>query len=174
MRFLAVLTLALALAACGRPTGSSKAPEAAPPPAPVACNDVAINPAAPARIVAAAAAAESLLGGPMAPGLYDLSSIEPRDGAPAPAADMWETIRVRDTEAGIVLEAAIVTGAAGNPPLRVNSTLVEGPPTELVRTCGPNLRRAVSYAASANGFALLLPGEGDVGKVLYTFARRAS
>jgi hypothetical protein len=176
MRILAAFTLAIALAACGRPAPENRAETKteAPPAAPAACNDVAINPASPARVVAAAAAAQGLLGGPIAPGTYDLVSIEPRDRAPAPAADMWETVRARDTEAGIVFEAAIVTGAAANPPLRVNALLTEGPPVELVRTCGPSSRRPASYAASADGFQLELPGEGGVGKVLYTFARRAS
>jgi hypothetical protein len=132
-----------------------------------------INPARRAQLLAAVAEASSLLGGPIAPGLYDLVSIEPREGAPAPEGDLWESVRVRDTDAGIMLDFAIVRGAPSNSAHHVNAQLTEGQQAALGHVCGASGRVPVSYAASADGLQLLLPAEGGAGQMLYSFVRRA-
>src|SRR5262245_46941705 len=123
MRIAVALVALATLVACGRAGEQKQAPPApAPPPAEAACNSVAINPAVKAMVKApTAAAAQSLLGGPITPGVYDLVSMEAMGGAPAPIGDLWESVAARDTADGIVLDFAIVRGAAGNAPQRVSA-----------------------------------------------------
>jgi hypothetical protein len=174
MRIAPAMMFALAVAACGQSATAPKAPDAPPSPPPVAaaCNDVAINPAVKAETQAAAASARALLGGPIAPGTYDLVTIEPGEGATVPAGDLWESVRVRDSEEGIVLEFAIVRGAPTNQPHRVNALLTEGAAPSLVHMCGAEGSVPAAYAASAAGLQLQLPSESGAGQVSYVFSRR--
>jgi hypothetical protein len=163
----ALAACALGVAACQ--PASPRGPDAEP-----ACNDVAINQDEPALPIAAAAAPiPSQLGGPIEPGVYDLESIIPRDGAAAPQEPLWESLRVRDTADGIVFEFAIVRGAPDNPAQRFNAILEERAPARLVHVCGATGGVPVSYAARSDELRLLLPAEGGVGQVEYSFARSA-
>ncbi|MGE0045905.1 MAG: hypothetical protein AB7T08_09105 [Hyphomonadaceae bacterium] len=170
-----VAVLLLSVAACGQSSQAPGAPSPTPQ-APVACNDVAINPAvsvAPAVGVATAPPQTALLGGPIAPGTYDLTRVEQRGGAPEWTDQRWQSVRIGESEAGQTFDFASARGAADASADRFSARLDEGPPVALVYTCGRTGTAAMSYAAVGPELQLLLPAEGGAGQTLLVFVRRA-
>jgi hypothetical protein len=181
-RFMLKKTLTLSLLALAMACQRAEAPKtpASGTPAPSACNNLTINPAvsvAPGTVTEAASVAPdaqaALLGGPIPPGLYDLVRADPRAGAQALTERLWETVRVSDSEAGQVLDFAIVRGAASNTPNRVSARIEEGPPARLVHTCGASGGVGLSWTAPRGELHLLLPAAQGAGQMLYVFQRRA-
>lgn len=170
-----VSALLLSVAACGQSSQAPGAPTPRPS-APVACNDVAINPALSVRPnvgVATAPVEAALLGGAIPPGTYDLQRAEQRGGAPDWHDERFESVRVADTEAGQTLDFAAARGAATAAPERFTGRIEEGPPAALVYTCGRTGQAALSFAAAGQELQLLLPAEGNAGQTLHVLVRRA-
>lgn len=149
------------------------------PTAPAACNDVTINPSisvapgAATEVAAAQPGAQAaLLGGPIAPGLYDLTRVEQRGGAAPLSERLWETVRVRDSEQGQTLDFAVVRGEASNVPERYTARIEEGPPARLAHTCGSSGTVDLNWASPGGELHLLLPAAGGTGQTLYVFVRR--
>ena len=175
MRIVCVLLVAAALVACGQSAQTPQAPLDSPAPAARACNDVSINPAVRAEIGAMVevSTAPALLGGPIAPGTYDLVRIAPQGGSTPPSEAVWESLRVRESESGVTLDFAVAIGAANAAPIRSTARLEEGPPARLIRTCGGEGASTVSWEASGAELRLVLPGRDGRGQDSLTFARRA-
>lgn len=178
IRTILAAALLFGAAACDR--AQEKTPqqqETQTPPATQACNDVAINPALSVSPTGAAAATEveaALLGGPIAPGTYDLTRVEQRAGAPAWEQQVWETLRVTETTQGQTLDFVVARGSASAEPQRFTARLQEDPGAALVFTCGRTGQAAVGWTAQANELQLLLPADSGAGQTLFVFARRAA
>jgi len=165
--------LLLAVASCERAGEKTPSPQDSPG-AQVACNDVAINPSvsvSPGGAVAAISSEEGLIGGPIAPGTYDLTGVEQRGGAAQWTEQVWRTVRITDSEEGQTLEFATARGSSSATPERFSARLREEP-AGLVFTCGRDGEAPTSWTVQANNLQLLLPAETGNGETVNVFARR--
>lgn len=175
IRPLVCAALLFAAAACERAQNQAEAPSPDAPPVAAACNDVAVNPAvsvAPGPSVAAASD-EGLLGGPIAPGTYDLVRVEQRNGAADWTEPTWRSLRVADSEAGQTLDFVTARGSASAAPERFSARLREEPGA-LIFTCGRTGEAATSWAVSRSGLQIELPAETGAGVTLHIFQRRSN
>lgn len=179
MRRILLLAVSVAtLAACqppsSAPSGSTQSTTTAPTPAVVMCNEVTPDPTQarmPAALPPAAVAAlsESLRGGPITPGTYDMTSGVLQGGAAGWTEARAVAINVADSDAGTVLNYAETRGAET---ARWTATLNDAPPSTLAFTCGRTGSAEVTYAASANELRITVPAETGAGAIYYVLAKR--
>jgi hypothetical protein len=168
------LTAAIAalMAACSPPPTETSAPDA-PAPQVQACNTITPDMARMVRVEetpAVAAAASDLPGGPISPGLYDLTravrigQATGWQGARAVALDVTESAD------GVVFEWA---GAPASGEVdRWTASFTDTPAPRLSYTCGRIGDVAADFTASAGALQLRVP-DGANGALLLDFARRS-
>ncbi len=170
-RLLATAALAALLAACTPPAEQSEAPDT-PGPQVQACNTITPDNARMVRVEeaqAVAAAASDLPGGPITPGLYDLTR----------AVRIGEATGWQDTRA-VALEvseapSSVIFQWAGAPASgevdRWTASFTDTPRPRLRFTCGRMGDVEPDFTASGNALQLRVP-DGANGSLLLDFVRR--
>lgn len=179
MRRRTILLAACAvLSACSPPASEQKSetpPAPAPEPIEIACNTLAPDMTKPVRLsdqaVAAAALAPELPGGPITPGVYDLTAGNVTDGAPVWTEDRFVALEVAESEAAGVT-FSVAEARLGAETARWSATFHGGPPAQLAFTCGREGQAQIEFAAEANRLQLRLPDPGGVGRQYLVFTRR--
>lgn len=166
---------ALALAACNPPAQQAQAPSPPAdqlPPGVEACNDVAPNMS---RLVSvgepmAAAAAASLRGGPIAPGLYDLTAAIRIGQATGWADPRAAALEVSESADGVVT-FNWASAPAGGVADRWTATFTDTPEPRLTYTCGRIGEVDAAFSVEANRLQLRLP-DGGAGSLDLVLERR--
>ncbi|WP_395645835.1 hypothetical protein [Terricaulis sp.] len=174
-----LLLAAVALAACQPPADKNAPPPATtstPTSVVAACNDVAPDATKQVQLqtqpLAAAALAEGLDGGPVSPGVYDLTAGNVADGAP-----MWASPRavaLAVTESGGAVTFNYAAAPAAGDTERWTASFADGPPATLTFSCGRTGATPVTFEAQGANLRLVIPDASGVGSVYYTFARRSA
>jgi hypothetical protein len=172
-KFLVSVAVTAMLAACSPPAqDTAETPE--PPPAMVACNDVAPDAARQVAVgaeVVTAAAAADLRGGAIAPGTYDLDSAT-RVGSPTGWSGT-RAVALDVSEASPGMVTFNWAGAApGGPVDSWTAAFTETPQPHMTFSCGRIGDADVDFAAQGNTLQLRLP-DGANGALLLTFEKRA-
>lgn len=179
MRTFMLLAASAAVIACSPPSGTESAKQAPPaspiPPVEAACNDVAPNMTRAAQVqteaVAAASLAPDLPGGPITPGVYDLQSVIPMDGARRWTEAHFAAISVIESDAGVAINWADAADTGETE--RWNATFHQGPPARLNFICGRSGEAGITFAAEPNTLQLRVPDVSGTGSLHLTFAKRA-
>lgn len=164
MRRLFLVAAAAALSSCSQPLDRERA-EAPPAPTPIvrACNvlepDMSRTTLLAEEVVATAARAHELAGGPIAPGIYDLVRGARSADAPAWADPQSISIEVSEGPGGVLFNWA-QAGATGEAQ-RWTATFHQGPPAQLSFSCGREGQAPIAFAVRGPDLELELPsGEG--------------
>ncbi|MGE0741231.1 MAG: hypothetical protein AB7O98_07800 [Hyphomonadaceae bacterium] len=168
--------MALALAACQPPAPTSTQNETPPPnepPAIEACNTVAPDATRLVSVTDApvgVAASTDLRGGPITPGLYDLTSAQRVGAATGWAGERAVALDVaEEASGGVTLQwAGAQPGGAID---RWSATLTDTPETRLTYTCGRMGAVDADFAATASALELRITDGAD-GSLHLTFAKR--
>jgi hypothetical protein len=172
-RLLFSAALAALLIACTPPAQQDAEAPDTPGPQAQACNTITPDNARMVRVeeaLAVAAVASDLPGGPITPGIYDLTRAV-RVGQ----ATGWQDARavaleVSEQAGGVVFQWA---GAPGSGEVdRWTATFTDTPSPSLSYTCGRIGTVAPDFTASGNALQLRIP-DGANGSLLLDFARRA-
>jgi hypothetical protein len=176
MRRLMLLAATTAMIACSPP--QQRTEPAPPPPAqtPVeaaACNTVTPDPARAVTLsdeaVAVASLPPELPGGPIAPGVYDLTSGNRIGGAAGWQGARPTALEVTEGDAGVALNWAQSNGAETE---RWTATFHQGPPAQLAFLCGRSGQGEIAFQASASELRLRMPDASGTGQLFLVFAKR--
>lgn len=170
-----LLLAAVALAACQPPSPQTKTGETTATSTTVAaCNDVAPDASKQVTLqsqpLAAAALAEGLDGGPVAPGTYDLVSGNVADGAPVWTSPRAVALNVSEASGAVTFNYAAL--ASGGDTDRWTASFREGPPAGLTFSCGRSGDAPITFEAQGQNLRLMIPDAGGTGAVFYNFVRR--
>jgi len=176
MRRFMLLAATAALVACTPPQQRNEpapAPLPEPPPAATACNAIAPNPAQAVTLsdeaVAVASLPPELPGGPISPGVYDLTSGNRIGGAAGWQGARATALEVTEGGAGVALNWAQVAGAETE---RWTASFHQGPPAQLAFLCGRTGQSEITFQASANELRLRMPDASGVGQLFLVFRKR--
>jgi hypothetical protein len=168
--------LAALLLACSPPTQREAEPSPEEPPQVQACNDVAADMGRLVRVedeLAAAAAAASLRGGSITPGLYDLTRAMRVGQAPGWQGERAVALSVAEDAAGVVSFNWASTPSGGGETDRWTATFSDaGEHPTLSYTCGRMGDVAAEFSAQANALTLRVP-DGANGSLHLDFQRRS-
>ena len=171
MRALFVTTALAALAACAPPASQATHTSATSTRRAAVCNRV--SPDLTKLVLLGerplALAHAELLGGPLAPGVYDLSGGYVSGGAPSWRVTRAAALEVVETGVGERLNYASMSN---NVLERWSATFHEGPPTTIDYTCGHSGRQVVTFQAQAQQLQLRVPDPSGVGEQTLIFTRR--
>lgn len=175
MRRLLLLTAATTLMACSQPQQPQTTQAAPQTPIVRACNalepDMSRALAPEEEGVAAAALPPELPGGPITPGIYDLTGGVRVDGAPAWPDARAVSIEVAESADGVTFNwaQASATGEAE----RWTAQFHQGPPAQLSFTCGRTGEAQIAFTPTAHSLQLRIPDASGVGALRLTFEKRA-
>lgn len=177
-RRLILLAASTMLLACSPPANDTAktepAPAPTPPPVQAACNALTPDMTKPVRLtdqaVAAAALQPELPGGPITPGVYDLTAGNVLDGAPGWTEDHFVALEVTESAEGVTFNFA--DARMGGETRRYTADFTQGPPAQLTFTCGANGPAPIDFAAEPNRLGLRMPGESGTGRQYLIFTRR--
>lgn len=175
MRRLVLLAAVSTLVACSPPPREAEAPSPAPTPAQFVCNDLAPDLAHPvtlgAEAVAVAALPPELPGGPITPGIYDLTGGALLDAAPAWQSPRAVALSVSESASGVTFNWA--EASAGAAPTRWTASFHQDPSPQLAFSCGREGSSPIAFQAQAGDLSLRMPDPSGRGNLFLTFKRRA-
>jgi len=172
-----LLAATAALIACSPPqqrTEPAPAPLPEAPPAQTACNTTAPNPAQAVTLsdeaVAVASLPPELPGGPITPGVYDLTSGNRIGGAAGWQGARATALEVTEGGAGVAVNWAQSSGTETE---RWTATFHQGPPAQLAFLCGRTGQSEITFQASATDLRVRMPDASGTGHLLLVFRKRA-
>lgn len=172
MKKFLMLSAALVFSACSPPAERGAEAPDTPTPQVQACNSIAPDSARLVRIEeapAVAAAASDLSGGPITPGVYDLTRAVRIGGATGWQDARSVALEVSEGESGVVFQWA--GAAAGGEVDRWSAGFTDTPEPRISYTCGRIGEVEIGFTASADNLNLRIPDGAD-GALYLEFARR--